>query len=162
MRFFEWGVEVGTALRWDQRGSHASLRDQGLMILHLSELSSEPLQAQIVRQIRAAILAGSLSEGELLPSIRTLARESKVSVITVQRAYGTLENEGVIRSRRGKGFYVNAVYAPDRHRLAFDRLKEALGPIVQTAVAEGMSGTAIRRAFVEIPDNARQQSTITS
>ena len=74
------------------------------MILHLSELSSEPLQAQIVRQIRAAILAGSLSEGELLPSIRTLARESKVSVITVQRAYGTLENEGVIRSRRGKGF----------------------------------------------------------
>tara|TARA_Y100000588_G_scaffold292680_1_gene312121 strand:- start:202 stop:342 length:141 start_codon:yes stop_codon:yes gene_type:complete len=46
--------------------------------------------------------------------------------------------------------------------LAFDRLKEALGPIVQTAVVEGMSGTAIRRAFVEIPDNAKQQSTITS
>ncbi len=130
------------------------------MILHLSELSAEPLQAQIVRQIRAAILAGTLSEGELLPSIRSLARESKVSVITVQRAYGTLEHEGVIRSRRGKGFYVSAVSAPDRHRIALDRLKEGLGPIVQTAVAEGLSGTAIRRAFTEILGDARQSSPV--
>ena len=129
------------------------------MILHLSELSAEPLQAQIVRQIRADILAGTLVDGELLPSIRVLARESKVSVITVQRAYGTLENEGVIRSRRGKGFYVNAVSQQDRHRLALERLEEGLVPTVRTAVAEGLSQTAIRRAFIRILDEAKQMST---
>ena len=129
------------------------------MILHLSELSAEPLQAQIVRQIRAAILAGTMAEGELLPSIRVLARESKVSVITVQRAYGTLEHEGVIRSRRGKGFYVNAVSQQDRHRLALERLEEGLMPTVRTAVAEGLSQTAIRRAFIRILDEAKQMST---
>lgn len=129
------------------------------MILHLSELSAEPLQAQIVRQIRAAILAGTMAEGELLPSIRVLARESKVSVITVQRAYGTLEHEGVIRSRRGKGFYVNAVSQQDRHRLALERLEEGLVPTVRTAVAEGLSQTAIRRAFIRILDEAKEMST---
>ena len=129
------------------------------MILHLSELSAEPLQAQIVRQIRADILAGTLVDGELLPSIRVLARESKVSVITVQRAYGTLEHEGVIRSRRGKGFYVNAVSQQDRHRLALERLEEGLVPTVRTAVAEGLSQTAIRRAFIRILDEAKQMST---
>ena len=75
------------------------------MLLHLSELSAEPMQNQIARQIRASILAGTLREGEALPSIRALARDVKVSVITVQRAYATLETEGVIRSRRGKGFF---------------------------------------------------------
>lgn len=130
------------------------------MILHLSELSAEPLQAQIVRQIRAAILAGRLVDGDMLSSIRALARESKVSVITVQRAYGTLEHEGMIRSRRGKGFYVSVISRTDRHRLALDRLEEALAPIVQTAVAEGLSGAAIRRAFLKILESTKQASPV--
>ena len=64
------------------------------MILNLSELSDEPLHAQISRQIRAKILSEDLSGDEPIPSIRGLAREQRVSVITVQRAYEDLECEG--------------------------------------------------------------------
>ena len=60
------------------------------MILSLSEVSSEPLHGQISRQVRARILARELSSGEMLPSIRTLARDYRVAVITVQRAYEDL------------------------------------------------------------------------
>ena len=81
------------------------------MILNLTDLSSEPLQSQIYRQIRSMILAGDLKAGELLPSIRGLAREVKVSVITVQRGYEILEKEGLIISRRGKGFFVSELHA---------------------------------------------------
>ena len=76
------------------------------MILNLSDLSDEPLQGQIVRQVRAKILAGELAADSDLPSIRSLAREQQVSVITVQRAYESLVREGLIHSRRGKGFFV--------------------------------------------------------
>ena len=56
------------------------------MILNLSDLSDEPLHAQVSRQIRAKILSGNLDGGDALPSIRGLAKEQRVSVITVQRA----------------------------------------------------------------------------
>ena len=77
------------------------------MLLNLTDLSDEPLQSQIQRQIRAKILNGELEAGYMLPSIRQLAREQKVSVITVQRGYELLEREGLILSRRGKGYFVN-------------------------------------------------------
>ena len=79
------------------------------MILNLTDLSDEPLQSQIVRQIRAKILAGELTAGANLPSIRMLAKEQKVSVITVQRAYERLLRDNLIHSRRGKGFFVSKI-----------------------------------------------------
>jgi len=63
---------------------------------------------QIVSQIRQAIAGGELKEGAALPSIRALAAELEVSVITTKRAYEELEKEGLIRSVAGKGFYVCA------------------------------------------------------
>ena len=77
------------------------------MLLNLTDLSAEPLQSQIVRQVRAKILTGELTTGSDLPSIRRQAREQRISVITVQRAYETLERQGLIHSRRGKGFFVS-------------------------------------------------------
>lgn len=65
-----------------------------------------PIYQQIVNQIRNAILLGELSEGELLPSIRTLAKELRISVITTKRAYDDLEQEGYIVSVSGKGSFV--------------------------------------------------------
>ena len=76
------------------------------MILTLSELSDEPLHAQISRQIRAKILSEDLAGGHALPSIRGMAKEQRVSVITVQRSYEDLEREGLLQARRGKGFWV--------------------------------------------------------
>ena len=61
---------------------------------------------QIVNQLKNAILTGKLSAGEALPSIRSLAAELEVSVITTKRAYEELEKEKLVRSMPGKGFYV--------------------------------------------------------
>jgi GntR family transcriptional regulator len=74
----------------------------------LSNSSSEPIYEQIVRQIRAQIIAGELEEGGLLPSIRALARDLQISVITTKRAYEELEKEGLIDTVGGKGTFVAA------------------------------------------------------
>ena len=109
------------------------------MILNLTDLSNEPLQSQIYRQIRAMILAGDLQAGEMLPSIRGLAREEKVSVITVQRGYDMLDREGLILSRRGKGFFVSDIHDKRKKELAEERLTEKIEPIIELARSEGMS-----------------------
>lgn len=113
------------------------------MLLSLTDLSSETLQSQIVRQIRARVLAGELLAETDLPSIRELARDHHVSVITVQRAYETLLREGLIHSRRGKGFFVSPLLATEKRRLARQRLCVALQPVVTAGAAEGLSGREI-------------------
>jgi GntR family transcriptional regulator len=117
------------------------------MILNLTDLSDEPLQSQIYRQIRALILANELDAGTLLPSIRGLAREQKVSVITVQRGYEMLEREGLIISRRGKGFFVTHVRNEEKKELARQHLAEKLIPILKIAKDEGMSKEEIRKVI---------------
>jgi len=114
------------------------------MLLNLSEFSDEPLHGQVSRQIRAQILAGHLLPGYGLPSIRRLAREQRVSVITVQRAYDDLEGEGLLHSRRGKGFFVRDLSAAKRLRLARARARTVLDVAVAQARAEGLSSDQIR------------------
>ncbi len=117
------------------------------MILNLSELSEEPLHAQVSRQIRAKVLSGALAGGEPVPSIRRMAREQRISVITVQRAYEDLEREGLLQSRRGKGFWVAPIAEKERHRVAEQRFEEALGHLVMCATAEGLGETDIRHVL---------------
>lgn len=76
------------------------------MDIFLSNLSGEPIYSQIKQQIKAAILSGEVSEGDLLPSIRQLAKDLKISVITTARAYQDLEREGFVTNVQGKGCYV--------------------------------------------------------
>jgi GntR family transcriptional regulator len=116
------------------------------MLLDLTDLSSEPLQSQIIRQIRAKILSGELAAGTTLPSIRGLARDQHVSVITVQRAYESLMREELIHSRRGKGFFVSELPGGKKEEMAKERLFELLEPIVTTALAEGLSEQDIEQA----------------
>ncbi len=71
--------------------------------------SNDPIYIQIKNQIKNQIINNSLKAGEYLPSIRQLAAELKISVITTTKAYGELEKEGFIVSVVGKGFYVNAI-----------------------------------------------------
>lgn len=108
------------------------------MLLNLTDLSAEPLQSQIIRQIRAKILAGELEAESDLPSIRRLAREQHISVITVQRAYESLERDGLIHSRRGKGFFVSKLSDQQKKSLAMERLKENLMPPIRAALSEGL------------------------
>lgn len=76
------------------------------MKIVISTTMNMPIYEQIFNQIRDAVIKGEVAAGEGMPSIRVLAKELEVSVITTKRAYEELEKEGVIESRPGRGFYV--------------------------------------------------------
>ena len=76
------------------------------MKIVISTTMNMPIYEQIVNQLRDAVIKGEVAAGEGMPSIRVLAKELEVSVITTKRAYEELEKEGVIESRPGRGFYV--------------------------------------------------------
>lgn len=89
----------------------------------------------------------------MLPSIRQLAREQKVSVITVQRGYENLEREGLIHSRRGKGFFVSEIHKDAKKEMAVQRLTEMVKPQIKLAKEEGMTKEEIRKIFDELLKN---------
>ncbi len=76
------------------------------MNIIISNSSGQPIYEQIVSQIKTLIISGELNEGDALPSMRILARELRISVITTKRAYEELEREGFIVSLTGKGSFV--------------------------------------------------------
>ena len=76
------------------------------MKLIRSNVSGIPIYEQIKQQIKSAILSGELHESEALPSLRTLAKELRISVLTVTRAYTELEQEGFVKNIQGKGCFV--------------------------------------------------------
>ena len=76
------------------------------MNINISNTSGQPIYDQISKQIRAQIMSGELVEGELLPSMRLLAKELRISVITTKRAYEELERDGFIATVAGKGSFV--------------------------------------------------------
>ncbi|MCI5872744.1 MAG: GntR family transcriptional regulator [Clostridiales bacterium] len=93
---------------------------------------------QIVNQLKNAIVTGELQAGEALPSIRGLAGELNVSVITTKRAYEELEKEGLIRSVSGKGFYVceyNTDYLREKQLVMLERrLQEVIAEAKQAGL----------------------------
>ena len=76
------------------------------MKLIISNVSGVPIYEQIKQQVKAAILSGELKEEEALPSLRTLAMDLKISVLTVTRAYTELEQEGFVKNVQGRGCFV--------------------------------------------------------
>ena len=102
------------------------------MRIVLEHQSGIPIYEQIKEQMKTSILCGDLSENELLPSIRQLARDLKVSVITTTRAYNDLELEGFIQTVQGKGCYVKKV---DGDLIRAKYLKETLSTLA-TAIRQ--------------------------
>ena len=78
------------------------------MKIIISNASQDPIYEQIVKQVKNQIISGELAEGENLPSIRKLAGELSISVITTKRAYEELEREGFIDTVGGKGSFVSS------------------------------------------------------
>lgn len=76
------------------------------MKLIISNVSGVPIYEQIKQQIKAAILSGELQAEETLPSLRTLAKDLKISVLTVTKAYTELEQEGFVKNVQGRGCFV--------------------------------------------------------
>jgi GntR family transcriptional regulator len=89
-----------------------------------------PIYEQITRQIKDEILKGELKEGDLLPSVRVLAKDLNISVITTRRAYDELENQGFTVNMTGKGTFV----APQN----LDLLKESRYKIIEEKLAQAV------------------------
>jgi len=115
------------------------------MIIQLSNRSPQPLREQIVRRLRELILSGELPEHLQLPSIREMAKEQRVSVVTVQRAYEDLEKEGTIYARQGKGYFVSPIDGDSRRVQAEYRVKKALTDPLREAQQMGLSDQEIEK-----------------
>ena len=102
------------------------VQNEPIMILNLTELSSEPLHSQISRQLRARILSGAVAEGTDLPPMHTFARKQRVSAISVQRAFEDLAAEGLLHLAPDGGASVAKVSDDRRRDMAQQRLLETL------------------------------------
>ena len=109
------------------------------MKIIVSNRSGVPIYEQIKEQIKAAIFSGELCEDDLLPSIRQLARDLKISVITTTRAYGDLEQEGFIVNVQGKGCYVLPRNKELARENALHKVEDGLGAAIAAAKAEGIT-----------------------
>ena len=107
------------------------------MRIVISNETGVPIYEQIKEQIKISVLSGDLPENELLPSIRQLARDLKVSVITTTRAYNDLELEGFIHSVPGKGCYINKI---DHERMRFQYVKEVKATLAAATRQGKMAG----------------------
>lgn len=107
--------------------------------MKLLQNSGVPIYQQIAEQLKADILAGRMKEGEYLPSIRGLAKDLKISVITTMKAYELLEAEGLVTAAQGKGFYVNAQDSEMLREQHLRRVEEALQQAIQAAEIAGMT-----------------------
>ncbi len=99
------------------------------MQILISNNTAKPIYEQITSQIKNAIMSGELKSGDPLPSMRALARDLHISVITTQKAYEDLQRNGFIESAAGKGTFVSAqnkdFILEEQMRLAEEKLQEA-------------------------------------
>lgn len=105
------------------------------MHIRISNHSDQPIYEQIRKQIQTQIVAGTLQSGELLPSIRVLAKELRISVITTKRAYEELEKDGFLEIVPGKGTFVAAKDVQRIQKEYYNRLIQNLKDAVELAAA---------------------------
>lgn len=109
------------------------------MELLITNASDQPIYAQIASQIQDAILSGELAEGEALPSIRSLANDLRISVITTKRAYAELEEAGFINTVQGKGSFVAGGNRELLREARLKRVEELLASAIKEAAATDVS-----------------------
>lgn len=114
------------------------------MDIILTNAASQPIYDQIVSQVKAQILSGKLKEGDALPSLRALAKDLRISVITTKRAYEELERDGFIETVTGKGSFVAAQNAELLREEALRRTEQALRGAVDTARQGGVTDSEVR------------------
>ena len=105
------------------------------MDIIISNSSGRPIYDQISEQIKEKILTGQLEEGEALPSMRLLAKEHRISVITTKRAYEELERDGFIVTMTGKGSFVAEKNTEAVREEYLKRIEEHIGEIVRLSVS---------------------------
>lgn len=108
------------------------------MDIIISNASDKPIYEQIVMQMKDLILAGDLQEGQQLPSIRALASDLRISVITTKRAYAELESQGFIETVQGKGSFVARGNTELLREERLRHIEELLGSAVREARGAGI------------------------
>ncbi|HIW53509.1 MAG TPA: GntR family transcriptional regulator [Candidatus Ruthenibacterium merdigallinarum] len=117
------------------------------MNIIIRNASDKPIYEQIAAQIKDQILSGSLQAGDALPSMRVLARELRISVITTKRAYEDLERDGFIETVVGKGSFVAQKNTEFLREEALRRMEQALQSAVDIARRSGISDAQVQSAL---------------
>ena len=114
------------------------------MRIIINNSSMVPIYEQVVSQIKNAIITGQLQDAEVLPSVRTMAAELKISSLTVKKAYDILEEEGFITTVHGKGSFVNAADRQLAMEARRKSVEEELTLVIDKALAGGLTKDEIR------------------
>ena len=122
------------------------------MNVFIDNKSGAPIYDQIYSQIKAQIINGSLQEDEALPSIRNLAKDLRISVITTKRAYDELEQEGFIYTIASKGCFV----APKNTELLREEMLKRIEEHIQEILKLAVSCNLIRQELIEMIDLLRK------
>ena len=109
------------------------------MELIISNSSGKPIYEQITNQIKGLILSGELTAGEMLPSMRQLARDLHISVITTKRAYEDLERDGFLTNVPGKGCFVAQANSEVMREETLRRVQDALVQAIEIAKTGGVT-----------------------
>lgn len=109
------------------------------MNISISNSSSLAIYEQIKEQIKEQILSGEMEEDEMLPSLRQLAKDLKISVLTTTRAYNELEEEGFITARQGKGFFVMSRSSSLIREQLIKEVEQNLGNAISAAKKASLS-----------------------
>ena len=117
------------------------------MNIIVNNTSMQPIYEQIVEQIKGMIMQGQMQQEEMLPSVRTLSKDLRISALTVKKAYDTLEQEGFIITVHGKGSFVAGV---NRNLLLEEQKKEVerdLDAAIRKGKSCGMNDEDLRQLF---------------
>ena len=124
------------------------------MDILITNASNRPIYAQIASQIQDAILSGELAEGEALPSIRSLANDLRISVITTKRAYAELEEAGFIDTVQGKGSFVTGGNRELLREGRLKRVEQVLAQAIKEAGAAEVTGPEMHDMLDVLLDEA--------
>ncbi len=113
----------------------------------ISNASDKPIYEQITEQIKSQILSGTLRAGDALPSMRVLAKELRISVITTKRAYEELERDGFLETVSGKGSFVAQKNTEFLREEALRRMEQALQEAVDIARRSAIPASEVREAL---------------
>lgn len=125
--------------QWSCRPSRNKRHMGSFMNIIITNSGGVPIYEQIAAQIKGKILAGELREGDALPSMRALAQDLRVSVITTKRAYEILETEGFIQSFTGRGSFVSAADPEMLKEQNLREIEEYLSKAAEIAKRSGVT-----------------------
>jgi len=120
------------------------------MFIPISNSDSRPLYEQIFEGVKEKIFKGELSPGDPLPSIRQLAQELKISVITTKRAYFELEQQGLIITRPGKGSFIADYDVEEMANINLSEIKSQIRDIIIDAKKTGVSQKDLKGIFYDV------------